>query len=949
MFIVSCRWIAVVSLCLFWATPWAIADEVGLFALTSNRLYEDRIDPAQHPRLADLGLRELVRQGLLISARDEFGLATRDETLRETVDRDSPATFDVVITPKQYHGIDFVVSRDGEELLKLYIRDMFDNPLAYQKIAQAVEKQSRGEYADMLDKAGFARRPHEWNDSAELPEGVESLLLEMNDISQYRALRAIHQAIRESGESPERLAGLVRGYANLGQLTIRGIDCRGFAFRCRAWLYAVRLGEKAPESSLSKWCLAYAQVMAGQPSAARSNLEGVAESKEAWPDWAKLLDHYCHYRYEEMAALAFQGNDPHAELATVLWVRAVQQLNSPIALLEASKQAIEHLPHCLWLQDQMYQAAGIGYQRMLSGMGPQLLSAHLIEQLPYVEGLPPAVAERLADAEPLDQSEIASLATDIVAAGTDDRQEPSLEVLGRNAEAFNMLHIFRIAWLWKGPLGSEASDYVDEMVPVVKAHPLSPLLKTFRTTKSALPETLEPHVKDFAFKEGNPLFGYELYATLPANLKLQNTSAADARDVCWFAHMKDEEFIVAEVFRSRQLQDAMLRELKVVAKESPLRVSYEVELHFDGVKDKLDEWQEKYGHYPSFHRALGRVYIKQGKYKEAAEHLTIAARQIADSDVLQSLAEAYYKQDDDRWRATLELILAREDYGLDHARANALIAGTLMSEGEYDEALPYAQQSARSGASWAFRVLIECLTAQGKWAEAESLAQADTMRYRTPLWFYWCAATGQGDLDAAWEAEEQRMRRFDQLAHINIPFYKIWYLMASGQDAEALAHVTTLADEGYRPSHGTYQALLADAVGDTEFRDRALEKLAAWKPATPEEWSSYPHMAPILQKALAENRAIALDDMAGVLKGRNDQLRWLSGMYFVAGEYNRLHAEGEEQTLLLEELAREPQLDTWPRVLAWVRLRQMGREPHKLEGRHFMMQLHKAGSDPQTK
>src|SRR5690606_16465802 len=131
-------------------------------------------------------------------------------------------------------------------------------------IAEAVEKQSRTEYADMLEKAGYKRRPHEWHDSAELSEEAEKLLAEMNDISQYRALRAIHREISESGESPQRLAGLVRGYANLGQLTIRGIDCRGFVFRCRAWLYAVRLRQKAPDSPLAGWCLAYAQVLAGQ-------------------------------------------------------------------------------------------------------------------------------------------------------------------------------------------------------------------------------------------------------------------------------------------------------------------------------------------------------------------------------------------------------------------------------------------------------------------------------------------------------------------------------------------------------------------------------------------------------------------------------------------------------------------------------------------------------------
>ena len=89
----------------------------------------------------------------------------------------------------------------------------------YRAMLEEQEKLSRGKYADVLKQAGFQGKPNAFKESADIPENIENALQKMNFISQFSAVRQLHELIRTDGESPERLGGLVRGYANLGLLT----------------------------------------------------------------------------------------------------------------------------------------------------------------------------------------------------------------------------------------------------------------------------------------------------------------------------------------------------------------------------------------------------------------------------------------------------------------------------------------------------------------------------------------------------------------------------------------------------------------------------------------------------------------------------------------------------------------------------------------------------------
>ena len=478
------------------------ADEVGLFALTANRQYEDQFDVRDHPRDGDLAYREMVRQGLLLTAREEFGLATRDETLLETVDRDSKTTFDVVVAAKKYHGLNFQVSRDTKQILDLYIRDMLTDANAYQVIAKAVEEHSRGRFTKLLEEAGYQRRSNVWLPSADLPSGTDELLLQMNDISQYRALRLLHKAIRTTGESPELLGALVRAYSNLAQLTIRTVDCRGYAFRCRAWLYAERLRHKTNNSAWSEWHWAYMAVMVGVPTPGKQALARAQTTTDAdAPKWLELIEHYCNYRFQPLAFVADQGQRD-SELATVLCIRILQQLDSKIALLDGSRHSIEQLPECLWIHEQMYQAAGISSRHELVHRGVELHSNLLNDRLPSVDENPAVSNQLLTENERLNHLQIATIASALVRSGQEDRYEPSLEVLGRNIESFNLLHIFRVADFYKISLSSDASAFVDGVLPAAEEHPLYPLLKSYRLRRGLSAETYTSIMKDFSFKDG---------------------------------------------------------------------------------------------------------------------------------------------------------------------------------------------------------------------------------------------------------------------------------------------------------------------------------------------------------------------------------------------------------------------------------------------------------------
>ena len=185
-------------------------------------------------------VREFFRQAFLIAARDELQLTTRDAWLGDAMpgEGDDPP-FDLKSQPVP--GTPLQVLRgylpNAKDVKRYELKLRGDLPY----LVTEAEKLSRTKFVESLRAAGYSGKANVWKADAPLPDRIESLLVEMNFISQFQAVRELHEAIHSGGESPALLGGLVRGYANLGLLTEYLWHPEHKVFKARALLYAQRM------------------------------------------------------------------------------------------------------------------------------------------------------------------------------------------------------------------------------------------------------------------------------------------------------------------------------------------------------------------------------------------------------------------------------------------------------------------------------------------------------------------------------------------------------------------------------------------------------------------------------------------------------------------------------------------------------------------------------------
>ena len=135
------------------------------------------------------------------------------------------------------------------------------NPKWLATFAEKAEALSRGEFKGLLTRSGGKGALHAARASFEVPAATSDLLWTWNEISVLAGLRRVHAEIRDKGESPQLLAALVVGYANLGSLTEYHYSGSHKVYHARALLYAERLLRKTDESSWALWHRAYARML----------------------------------------------------------------------------------------------------------------------------------------------------------------------------------------------------------------------------------------------------------------------------------------------------------------------------------------------------------------------------------------------------------------------------------------------------------------------------------------------------------------------------------------------------------------------------------------------------------------------------------------------------------------------------------------------------------------
>ncbi len=257
-------------------------------------------------------VRELYRQALLIAARDEMGLPTRDELLGDArvvaVAGAPQAEVSTVLRPGDSVSKAIIRRADTPSAEVLLAHDVPATGQPFGRLPRLVEDAevlSRTGFPAVLRKLGLNGRPNPTRDDAGLPVGVEEQLWRLGYTEPFAAVRALHEVIRTGGESPARLAGLVRGYTSLGLLTEHHWHPAHKAFKARALLYAQRMVAHDPKGYSGLWHRTFAEALVGLPTEALADIaearkRGKAAGDHVPPAWADRVEAYVRCDFMRM-------------------------------------------------------------------------------------------------------------------------------------------------------------------------------------------------------------------------------------------------------------------------------------------------------------------------------------------------------------------------------------------------------------------------------------------------------------------------------------------------------------------------------------------------------------------------------------------------------------------------------------------------------------------------
>ncbi len=297
----------------------------------------------------------------------------------------------------------------------------------------------------------------------------------MNLFSQFAAVRALHDLERIDGQSPQTLAALVRGYANLGQLTAFAWNAAPKVFKARALIYAERLVNANEHDSWSLNHRGYARALAGLHAAALADFQAGEDARRKEDAklvaWVPLVKAYCSY--ERKSVLDVAKRDGFDELGALLSFLVVENSGCQALTIGAGRESLQTVPECYSICDAICRDRGVSIQHLVTVHGPAVLQATLAKRLAALPNLPATLRTEFESAarNPQDATRgdpafaggptRVALVDALIAAGAvgDDDGEPSWQVIGRLLDDLTLVHAYRRLAFFQGGLGFPLAAY----------------------------------------------------------------------------------------------------------------------------------------------------------------------------------------------------------------------------------------------------------------------------------------------------------------------------------------------------------------------------------------------------------------------------------------------------------------------------------------------------------
>ncbi|MDQ3439334.1 MAG: hypothetical protein M3478_03180, partial [Planctomycetota bacterium] len=738
--------------------------------------------------------------------------------------------------------------------------------------------------------------------------------------------------------------GLVRAYANLGQLTQLQWSAAHQTFKARALLYAQRMTAAQPDAPGPLWHRAYGWTMAGAHAEAIKDLARAAElakaTKAELPSWVPLIDAACRYDTTHLLNASADADAPTAPLAAYLAFLTLENSPSVNVHRKFAEAAMQFNPSCLRPIDALVEVGGVSELHALTLSAPEIFKRSIFQDLPKMVGLPNEVKDALARAQQAasDPKSRADIAGALVAAGdpAHDAAEPSWAILGRTmqdtffAQTHRRTHFMAFSW---GLDQQEVWDFAQLAKALVGDHPYMPILEAYGSW-SDWPKAVKL-LGAVGLRDVN--LGMLPLARLVG--EAQETRIRGISPWQWMAANRDVTAVDLErLIRAYQGSDShdsfrleLTRELHEVSPHSPIAIGALIEDDWEGSQPKLAQWERDYTNHPAISAALARQYAQQGKTDDAKRMWKSALAASPDWESYRALAGLYLREGDEaQWLATMETALAGEPHGLSDAVLRVDIARHFMGKGDYRRALPYATVAAETWAGWAMWCASHCYEGLEDWANAELWARRTAERYEDQRaeWYVFCRRTGKGDERAALRLARQYVKRVGEPGNADAArFCGMIHLLAREHRPAAKYFAAGFA-RFKDPDCGILAALAHDAAGDAAARDAAWDALLAMQKSVekPEEWRRFFELVTLLKD---HSTGAGLKDHAKVeahLSGKPDAP---AKAFYWAGRFFRTRGNDEAAKAFFARCATTS--TEMNRTLASAELRDMGVEPRRLK------------------
>ncbi|WP_373652852.1 tetratricopeptide repeat protein [Schlesneria sp. DSM 10557] len=863
--------------------------------------------------------RELVRQSVLMAARCEMGLRTRDSNFGEVLlfEAGEPR-FPLQVSSKIDHRNQqqgplcvIEVSRtqpDGKHFQ--WTKAIPFNGADLEDFVSQLEALSRGDFIQALQDAGFSLRTRAIVDSSssstvasKRPSGRPKL----DAISQFAELRRVSAEFAANGESDAVLEGLIEAYSNLGSLTDHYWSSMPKSFKARALLFAQRYVARRGSTPATLAFRAYARALAGRHVTALADVQA-ARSIEGGtaPAWLNLIEAYCAYKPDVLQKT--KGDDK--ELSLYLLMRISQRIGSKKQATSTITRFLEVNPASFKALLLLCETYELGNYRAVTEAGFDVTWSSTYPKLQAISDLPPAAlqiattqsASQQFDPDNEYRSRIAFIDA-LRAAGGDlnDESEPSWSMLAEMLEETTFTQVVHTLYCEDVMLGISAEKSLERLRPLVESHRWKGFLDAFTDDKKFGAAQMSHFAREF--KPGN----YEHSMLLMLDV-LSRTAPRDDYAQFFPKTLLNFDFVYEDLVKEIRYQSApptsIAQCLRSVSPHQPATAAVLIEHDWENAKLLAPEWEVTYAKCPNVMIKLAEKFETLRKMEDAVRCFKKSIDLEPTYAAYRKLADVYYWQGNlTAYQETLEDSLALPDFGLERSNTEGNLATFLMRKGDWEGAQPYAESAAGSYSSTGLLTAAHCAEGLKDWPRAEAYTRAASERYRGSEadWYIWCVRTGHGDVRAARALADQYWQSFvPPLSQAQSDSLLDRYLM-DGKLTQALEIVRQFeiepisrmdtVDLNLDPRKVLHGALIADELNEFALRDKLLKAVPQ---ATISRGSDQLiEFANLMLRALKEPDKVQWDGTAFdeiMARATRDEVTFL---YFAAGKtlWNRKQIE----------------------------------------------------------